>query len=83
MGQESARTLGALLLPEPWPTSVPAAHWLRADVMELVGSWMVRRFELHDALIALLGEEHAGTLMEHLLPAPVQELERLGVPVRR
>jgi hypothetical protein len=38
--------------------------------------------DLHEALVGLLGEVHAGTLMEYyLVPAPWTVLARLGVPV--
>jgi len=32
-------------------------------------------------LVEVIGETHAGTLMEYLVPAPWTVLDRLGVPV--
>jgi hypothetical protein len=72
------------LLPDlPWREVVPSHHWLRSEVMEAVAVFEPRRRLVHEALIDLIGEVHAATLMEHLPPAPWRELVGRQVPLER
>jgi hypothetical protein len=80
-GEEVAEAMAALLPSQPWREVVPAHHWLRPEVVDAVAASARPRFALHESLIALIGEEHAATLMEYLVPAPWRELDRLGVPL--
>lgn len=81
LGAELTGVLSEMLPSQPWREQVPSEHWLRRPVWEVVANADRQRFALHGALIALIGRKHAGTLMEHLVPGPWRELERLGVPL--
>lgn len=81
MGAEQSRVFSKMLPARPWREVVPSHHWFRREVWEAVGGFAPQRFLLHEGLIELIGEEHAGTLMEYLMPAPWRALERLGVPL--
>ncbi len=81
LGPELIRVFDELLPKKPWGTTIPAEHWHRVEVRAVVANYEAKRRDLHDALIDLIGEPHAGTLMDHLLPAPWSTLSRLGVPV--
>jgi hypothetical protein len=81
MGEEVVAAFAALLPSQPWREAVPTHHWLRPEVVDAVAAFGGQRLALHESMIALIGEEHAGTLMEYLVPAPWRELQRLGVPL--
>lgn len=81
LGPELLRVFDELLPVRPWRESIPAEHWHRADVRDAVSAHSRERRQLHQALIEVIGERDAGTLMEYLVPAPWGVLDRLGVPV--
>src|SRR5688500_4924350 len=81
LGAESTRILGDLLPTQPWRTALPAKDLARPAVLEVMAARAPRVAELHEALVRLIGEEHAGTCMEYRVPAPWLELRRLGVPI--
>jgi hypothetical protein len=81
LGHDAIQAFDALLPAAPWREVVPDHHWLRREVVDTITAFGQRRFALHETMIELIGEEHAATLMEHLVPAPWRELERLGVPM--
>ena len=81
LGTELIPVFDELLPARPWRESIAAEHWYRADVREAVSAHGQERRNLHRALIKHIGETHAGTLMEYLVPAPWAVLDRLGVPV--
>ncbi len=81
MGSELIQIFDELLPTNPWRDSIPSEHWFRADVREAMAVHSRPRHHLHESLIGCIGERHAGTLMEYLVPAPWIELRRLGVPV--
>lgn len=80
-GPELIQVFDELLPRRAWRESIPAKHWYRSEVRDAVAAHSRERRHLHAALIDVIGEDHAGTLMEYLVPAPWTALERLGVPV--
>lgn len=81
LGPELIEVFDDLLPDWPWRESIPADHWHRAEVRDAVVVHSRERRHLHEALVDVIGETHAGTLMEYLVPAPWTVLDRLGVPV--
>lgn len=81
LGEEMIRVFDELLPKRPWREAIPAEHWCRAEVRGAVATNFLERRHLHGKLIEVIGETHAGTLMEYLVPAPWTVLDRLGVPV--
>lgn len=81
LGAELIGVFDELLPNRPWRESIPDEHWYRAEVRDAVVAHGRERRHLHGALIEVIGETHAGTLMEYLVPAPWTVLDRLGVPV--
>jgi hypothetical protein len=81
MGPELIEVFDELLPDQRWRDTIPLQHWARPEVREAVAAHSPDRRHLHEALIGVLGEVHAGTLMEYLVPAPSTVLARLGVPV--
>ena len=80
-GSELIAVFDELLPDRPWRESIPAEHWYRPEVRDAVSAHSRARRHLHESLIKVMGETHAGTLMEYLVPAPWSVLDRLGVPV--
>jgi hypothetical protein len=81
LGPELIEVFDELLPDRRWRDSIRIEQWERPDVREAVAAHSKDRRHLHEALVRLLGEVHAGTLMEYLVPAPWTVLVRLGVPV--
>lgn len=81
LGPELIPAFDELVPARPWRESIPAEHWYRTQVRDAVAAHASGRRHLHDTLIEVIGEVHAGTLMEYLVPAPWAVLDRLGVPV--
>jgi hypothetical protein len=81
MGQEVVETFDELLPNRPWREVIPAEHWQRPEVRSAVAAHGEARGHLYGRLVEVIGEPHAITLMEHLVPAPWADLVRLGVPL--
>lgn len=81
LGSDLIQVFDELLPDHPWRDAIPAEHWFREEVRAAVAAHGPARRHLHEGLVALLGEIHAATLMEYLVPAPWRELIGLGVPV--
>lgn len=70
-----------MLPAQRWRKAIPVEQWRRPEVRDVVSAHGPDRRHLHRALIELLGETSAATLMEYLPPAPWTLLDGLGVPV--
>ena len=81
LGVELAQAFGEMLPRQPWREAISTQHWYRPAVLDAIAEVSYARYQLHESLIRVIGEEHAGTLMEYLVPARWRDLERLGVPL--
>jgi hypothetical protein len=81
LGPELLEVFDELLPDRRWRDAIRIEQWDRSDVRQAVAAHSQARRHLHETLVGLLGEVHAGTLMEYLVPAPWSVLARLGVPV--
>jgi hypothetical protein len=81
LGPELIKVFDELLPDQRWRDAIRIEQWTRPEVQAAVAAHSPNRRHLHEALVELLGEVHAGTLMEYLVPAPWSVLVRLGVPV--
>ncbi len=70
-----------MLPAQRWREAIPAEQWRRPEVRDVIAAHGPDRRHLHRALIEVLGEASAATLMEYLPPAPWIVLSGLGVPV--
>lgn len=81
LGPELVVVFDELLPDQRWREAIPSEQWRRPEVRDAIAAHGPDRRRLHRALIGLLGETHAATLMEYLPPAPWTVLSGLGVPV--
>lgn len=81
LGAKLVVAFDELLPAQPWREAIPAEQWRRPEVRDAIAAHGPDRRRLHRALIGILGETHAATLMEYLPPAPWTVLDGLGVPV--
>lgn len=81
LGPDVADTFDELLPDPRWREVIPTDYWQRPAVRAAVAAHAEARGHLYGRLVEVIGEPHALTLMEHLVPAPWNELVHLGVPL--
>lgn len=81
LGAKLVVAFDELLPAQPWREAIPPEQWRRPEVRDAIAAHGPDRRHLHRALIGILGETHAATLMEYLPPAPWTVRHGLGVPV--